>query len=183
MASLVVEDVDFSEDVGNGPRVQCQSRLRFRRPATGVSGHESLSESDESLFSPVRGPLGRGEDSREAKFEVDDDSTGDEATSGEDASAVEDGVERVREIDDDEEDPDFAGAFVSTEDRVEVEPVDSMSECARVNFTVLISSSRGVRKETRFSAGKRGRAEVIFRGIICRIGPLDSMEARLCGCL
>ena len=182
MASLVVEDVDFSEDVGNGPRVQCQSRLRFRRPATGVSGHESLSESDESLFSPVRGPFGRGEDSREAKFEVEDDSTGDEETKGEDASDVEDGVERDSEIEEDE-DPELGGAFASTEERVEVDPVDSISECARVNFTVLISSSSGVRKETRFSAGKRGRAEFIFRGMSCRVGPLDNMEARLCGCL
>lgn len=178
MASLVVvEDVDLSDVEGRGPRVQCQSRLRFRRPATGVSGHESLSESDESLFSPVRGPLGRGEDSREAKLEVD--ATGDEETSGEDASADEDWTES----DSEDEDPELGGVFASTEESVDVDPMDSISECARVNFTVLISSSRGVRKDTRFSAGKRGRVEVIFRGIICRVGPLDRIEARLCGCL
>lgn len=182
MASLVVEDVDFSDVVGNGPRVQCQSRLRFRRPATGVSGHESLSESDESLFSPVRGPFGRGEDSNDAKFEVEDVSAGDDETSGEEASDVEDWTERVKETEDDE-DAELDGAFASTEERVDVDPVDWISECARVNLTVLISSSSGVRNDTLFSAGKRGRAEFIFRGMICLMGPFDNMEARLCGCL
>jgi hypothetical protein len=41
-----------------GPRVQTHSRRRFRRPATGVSGQESLSESDsedESRLSPTFG--------------------------------------------------------------------------------------------------------------------------------
>jgi hypothetical protein len=53
-----------------GPKVQRQSRVRFRRPAIGVSGHESLSSSDdeESRFSPVRGCLGRGELSNDEKL-------------------------------------------------------------------------------------------------------------------
>lgn len=37
-----------------GPSVQTHSRCFFRLPATGVSGHESLSESD-SRLSPVLG--------------------------------------------------------------------------------------------------------------------------------
>lgn len=48
-----------SEDVcwlGSGSKVHTHSLRRFRRPATGVSGQESLSDSDdESRFSPVRG--------------------------------------------------------------------------------------------------------------------------------
>jgi hypothetical protein len=62
VASLVVDDVDLL-DPGSVPRVQRQSRVRFRRPATGVSGQVSLSssEDDESRLSPVRGCFGRGE--------------------------------------------------------------------------------------------------------------------------
>lgn len=60
---------------------------------------------------------------------------------------------------------------------------DSMSECAKVYLTVLISSSKGVRKETRFSAGKRGREGAILRGSSDLAGLLERMEVRLCGCL
>lgn len=49
--SLVEADDDLSD--GSGPSVHLQSRLRFLRPATGVSGAESLSDSEESLLSPV----------------------------------------------------------------------------------------------------------------------------------
>ena len=43
---------------GSAPRVHVHSRTRFRRPATGVSGHLSLSDSsDESRLSPVCGPF------------------------------------------------------------------------------------------------------------------------------
>lgn len=59
---------------------------------------------------------------------------------------------------------------------------DSRSECATVYFTVVISSSSGVRKDTRFSAGNRGR-EAILRGASERAGLLDSIEVRLWGCL
>jgi hypothetical protein len=45
---------------------------------------------------------------------------------------------------------------------------------------VLISSSSGVRKDTRFSAGNMGRLEAILRGII---ELLESIDARLWGCL
>lgn len=52
------DDADELEP-GNGPSVHRQSLVRFRRPATGVSGHESLSssEEDESRLSPIRGEL------------------------------------------------------------------------------------------------------------------------------
>lgn len=176
-------DVDFSEEVdeGRGPKVQCQSRLRFRRPATGVSGHESLSESEESRLSPVRGTFGRGEVSSEAKAVVEGFSAGDVLV---EAEGVESESEsEALDVDEEEEESVLEVGFASTEDRVEVEPLDSMSEWAKVNLTVLISSSSGVRKETFFSAGKRGRAEAIFRGMMSRAGLLDSMETRLCGCL
>ena len=62
---------------------------------------------------------------------------------------------------------------------VKVELEESMSELAQVYLTVLISSSKGVRKETRFSAGNMGR-EAILRGTI-RL--LVRMELRLWGCL
>jgi hypothetical protein len=67
LSSLIVASLtDDSDDLlsdGSGPSVHRQSLVRFRRPATGVSGAESLSssEDEESLFSPVRGDLGRGE--------------------------------------------------------------------------------------------------------------------------
>jgi len=61
-----------------------------------------------------------------------------------------------------------------------VELLDSRSECARVYLVVVISSSSGVRKETRFSAGNIGRVEEpILRGIIARAGLLERMEVRL----
>ena len=62
---------------------------------------------------------------------------------------------------------------------VNVELEDSRSELAQVYLTVLISSSSGVRKDTRFSAGNMG-LEVILRGTI-RL--LERMELRLWGCL
>lgn len=62
---------------------------------------------------------------------------------------------------------------------VRVEPDDSRSELAQVYLTVLISSSSGVRKDTRFSAGNMGR-EAILRGTM-RL--LARMELRLWGCL
>jgi hypothetical protein len=68
-----------------------------------------------------------------------------------------------------------------SEDRVEL--LDSRSEWARVYLVVVISSSRGVRKETRFSAGNMGRFEAILRGIMERAGLLERIEARLWGCL
>lgn len=60
----VVADDDSSADVASsvgdeatGPSVHTHSRCLFLLPATGVSGQESLSdsESDESLLSPALG--------------------------------------------------------------------------------------------------------------------------------
>ena len=74
---------------------------------------------------------------------------------------------------------------VDTEDAMDdrVEQDDSMSEWASVYLVVVISSSSGVRKETRFSAGNMGRVEFILRGIIERAGLFERIEARLWGCL
>jgi hypothetical protein len=60
-----------------------------------------------------------------------------------------------------------------------VEQDDSMSECASVYLVVVISSSSGVRKDTRFSAGNMGRLEFILRGIIERAGLFERIESRL----
>jgi hypothetical protein len=62
VTSLVDDTEDLLSEEGNGPSVQRQSLVRFRRPATGVSGQVSLSSSDdeESRFSPVRGDFGLG---------------------------------------------------------------------------------------------------------------------------
>ena len=69
---------------------------------------------------------------------------------------------------------------VDTDSRdVNVELEDSRSEFAQVYLTVLISSSSGVRKDTRFSAGNIG-LEAILRGTI-RL--LTRIELRLWGCL
>lgn len=167
VASLVEDDEVESE--GSGPRVQRQSRLRFRRPATGVSGQESLSDSEESRLSPARGPRGRGEGASEANEELDEV---EEMDSVVDAVRVDFVLmERVAVG------SDSSDEVVAREESVETE--ESMSECASVYLTVLISSSRGVRKDTRFSAGNSGRAEAILRGV----GPLERMERTLCGCL
>jgi hypothetical protein len=69
-------------------------------------------------------------------------------------------------------------AVDAMEDSVELD--DWRSECASVYLVVLISSSSGVRKDTRFSAGNMGRLEAILRGII---ELLESIDARLWGCL
>ena len=69
----------------------------------------------------------------------------------------------------------------SSEDSVDsVEVDEAMSEWARVYLTVVMFSSRGVRNETRFSAGKRGRGAAILRGVM---GLFARMELRLWGCL
>jgi hypothetical protein len=62
---------------------------------------------------------------------------------------------------------------------VKVKFDDSRSELAQVYLTVLISSSNGVRKDTRFSAGNMG-LEAILRGTM-RL--LERIELRLWGCL
>jgi hypothetical protein len=155
-----------------GPRVHRQSRVRLRRPAMGVSGHESLSSSDEdeSRLSPVRGCLGRGELSSD---DMVDPVSLDEA---EPFSALVEAREwRMAELLESDD------VLEASDERVETE--DSRSECASVYLTVVISSSSGVRKDTRFSAGNMGLEVAILRGIIDREGLLARMETRLCGCL
>lgn len=59
-----------------------------------------------------------------------------------------------------------------------------MSECAMVYLTVTISSSSGIRNETRFVAGNSGRLEdAILRVRTSAMGLLDSMDGRLCASL
>jgi hypothetical protein len=113
--------------------------------------------------------LGRGEGCSEANEELDEDEGMDSVGDAVRAGFVL--MERVAVGSDSSEE------VVASEDRVETE--DSISECASVYFTVLISSSNGVRKDTRFSAGNSGRAEAILRGV----GPLERMERTLWGCL
>lgn len=82
----------------------------------------------------------------------------------------------------DESDPeDVVDMVDEMEESVELD--DARSEWASVYLTVLISSSRGLRNETRFSAGNMGRDEAILRGTTDLAGLLDKMEARWCGCL
>ena len=179
VTSLVVDDVELS-DAETGPSVQRQSRVRFRRPATGVSGAESLSssEDEESRFSPMRGCFDRGELSIEEMVELDfsrDSWSGEMLVSdavieglGSRASCDAEASELVVVVD----------AVDAMDDSVELD--DWRSECASVYLVVLISSSNGVRKDTRFSAGNMGRLEAILRGII---ELLESMDDRLWGCL
>lgn len=152
MVSLV-DDLFEERD----PRVHFHSLLRFRRPATGVSGHESLSDSDESRFSPVRGPPERGELSVDERTGEDACSDGEEGSLGDN--------EDVEARDSDlAEASDSKDEVVSMEEMVSIELIDdSMSKCVIVYFVVLISSSRGVRKDTFFSAGKKRLAGAIFR--------------------
>ena len=55
-----------------------------------------------------------------------------------------------------------------------------ISEWARVNIDVLMSSSRGVRKETRFGAVKIGLEMDILRKRADGRGLFDRMDRRLC---
>ncbi len=67
------------------------------------------------------------------------------------------------------------------EDMVETD--DSRSEWARVYLTVVISSSSGVRKDTRFVAGNMGREGAILRGESNLAGLLVRMDVKWWGCL
>lgn len=127
--------------------------------------------------------MGRGELSREAKAELE--RFGGER--GEPAAAL---VLMASTV--------VAGGSDSSEDVVASEEEDEMDEmddvdssrsaCAlacraeRVYFTVLISSSSGVRNETLFSAGNKGLADAILREVR-GAEPFVRMERRLCGCL
>jgi hypothetical protein len=137
-------------------------------------------------LSPARGPLGRGEVSRDENVEEFDCSEGD-ATDGDDGMSEDDSDELVAMGKDSEDDSDSEGVLISIDATVEPELTDDsrswISECAMVYFDVLISSSSGVRNETFFSAGKKGRTGAILRGIRFRAGLLLRIEVRLCGCL
>ena len=82
----------------------------------------------------------------------------------------------VKVNDDDSDDSDNSDD--STEATEDVKA--SISECAKVYLTVLISSSRGLRNDTFFVAGNIGREAVILRGCSDCAGLLVSIEGRLC---
>ena len=73
----------------------------------------------------------------------------------------------------------------SSEDSDNEEPVSEisdalMSDCAIVYFSFTISSTRGVRNDTFFSAGKRGRIDILRRFARGWIGLLARTEFRTC---
>jgi hypothetical protein len=112
-------------------------------------------------------------DSDAADVELDDaeiDKDKDEGESGDGLDSDDVELLVVKLNDDDSDD--------STEAIEDVEA--SISECAKVYLTVLISSSRGVRNDTFFVAGNIGREAVILRGCSDCAGLLVSIEGRLC---
>ena len=195
LSSLVLVSLD-NECFPIGPNVHTHSLRLFRRPATGVSGQESLSDSDdeESRFSPVLGARDLGDSSDVDSVGELDCSEGDEGIG--DGDAAEDVELDDAEIDKDKDEgegrdglnSDDVELFVvkvndddsddSTEGTEDVEA--SISECAKVYLTVLISSSRGVRNDTFFVAGNIGREAVILRGCSDCARLLVSIEGRLC---
>lgn len=201
LSSLVLVSLD-NECFPIGPNVHTHSLRLFRRPATGVSGQESLSDSDdeESRFSPVLGARDLGDSSDvDSVGELDcsegDEGIGDgdaaeevelddaEIDKGQDEGESKDGLDSddvelcaVKVNDDDSDDSDNSDD--STEATEDVEA--SISECAKVYLTVLISSSRGLRNDTFFVAGNIGREAVILRGCSDCARLLVSIEGRLC---
>ena len=201
LSSLVLVSLD-NECFPIGPNVHTHSLRLFRRPATGVSGQESLSDSDdeESRFSPVLGARDLGDSSDvDSVGELDcsegDEGIGDgdtaedvelddaEIDKGQDEGESKDGLDSddvelcaVKVNDDDSDDSDNSDD--STEATEDVKA--SISECAKVYLTVLISSSRGLRNDTFFVAGNIGREAVILRGCSDCAGLLVSIEGRLC---
>lgn len=118
----LLESDDGLPDPASGPSVHRQSRLLLRRPATGVSGHESLSssEDDESRFSPIRGPFGwikswlvSEPGARPSGGEVDDGALS--------VAVAEFGID---------ESPELVDLVEAMDESVELE--DCKSECARV---------------------------------------------------
>ena len=198
LSSLVLVSLD-NECFPIGPNVHTHSLRLFRRPATGVSGQESLSDSDdeESRFSPVLGARDLGDSSDVDSVGELDCSEGDEGIG--DGDAADDVELDDAEIDKDKDkgegkdglDSDNEESFAvkvndgdsddsddSTEATEDVKA--SISECAKVYLTVLISSSRGVRNDTFFVAGNIEREAVILRGCSDCAGLLVSIEGRLC---
>lgn len=198
LSSLVLVSLD-NECFPIGPNVHTHSLRLFRRPATGVSGQESLSDSDdeESRFSPVLGARDLGDSSDVDSVGELDCSEGDEGIG--DGDAADDVELDDTEIDKDKDkgegkdgldsdneelfavkvnDGDSDDSDDSTEATEDVKA--SISECAKVYLTVLISSSRGVRNDTFFVAGNIEREAVILRGCSDCAGLLVSIEGRLC---
>lgn len=198
LSSLVLVSLD-NECFPIGPNVHTHSLRLFRRPATGVSGQESLSDSDdeESRFSPVLGARDLGDSSDVDSVGELDCSEGDEGIG--DGDAADDVELDDAEIDKDKDkgegkdgldsdneelfavkvnDGDSDDSDDSTEATEDVKA--SISECAKVYLTVLISSSRGVRNDTFFVAGNIEREAVILRGCSDCAGLLVSIEGRLC---
>lgn len=136
-----------------GPRVHTHSRCFFLRPATGVSGHRSLSESSSSdaRFSPVLGERAV-RDKRDTDFGL--------VLLSETAFAKalpfdEPEVESTSVEDDDGEDDEVEASVDTESDDI------SSSEWATVYLVVWISSSKGARNETRFCGGNIGRLVVV----------------------
>lgn len=179
---------------GSGPNVHTHSRLLFRRPATGVSGQVSLSDSeDESRLSPVWGDralnfvrLSRWGNRMTVRGA--DGATSDEDVDGRFALASADStceLESEAEGSLDSDDVEVESAVVASEEResveresVDVDWGDSMSEWASVYFSVRISSTRGVLKDTFFSAGNLGRPDIL-RESTRSIGLFASIECKL----
>jgi hypothetical protein len=127
-------------------------------------------------LSPARGDFGRGELSSDKKDKLGlSDGDGDSESDGGAFAEVSEPVECSSV--EDEESVETVEPVEPRDDIVAVD--DSMSECARVYLVVVISSSSGVRKATRFSAGNIGR-DAILRGLIRLVA---SMDTTLCGCL
>lgn len=160
-----------SPPVGIGPRVHTHSRLRLRRPATGVSGHESLSLSDdESRLSPILGERilssgrpGRkdkrtaegGGENRDAWVNAVEGSDGAEGAAQE--SSIDSCAERTSAIENVVVMVSSGDADLITAASIDTISSDSISECFQTCLVVLISSSSGLRNDTCFSVGKIGR--------------------------
>lgn len=189
-SSAEVEFVSSEDAVpGSGPKVHTHCLFRFLRPATGVSGHLSLSDSDdESRLSPARGerPFNRVRPNRCGNLSA---GRSDKSVEGLELDSVDIDCEldweREGSLDSDEVDEGSSVVVSSVETEsvervsVEEESGDSISECARVYLVFLISSTRGVRKETFFSAGNRGRPDILRESTL-RIGLFANIECKLC---
>ena len=184
-----------------GPRVQTHSRRRFRRPATGVSGQESLSDSDseeESRLSPTLGERnfsfdlpgrndkrtadGGGEDNVDSLNDEEDDC--DDSSGGvEEGSSMVSEAEKVPSLVSDMHTSEGAESVIS--EAVDSDPCDSMSECFHTYLVVRISSSNGLRNATLFSTGKIGRLWLtdILRRSEVGIGLFTRMEETVCDTL
>jgi hypothetical protein len=186
---------------GRVPSVHTQSLFNLRRPATGVSGQVSLSDSeDESRLSPVRGErilsLLRFILCGNRRFAGEVGDANDEGDSVdteivlilryEPSDRWNECEEDVHSPEDSDEVNELGSDMLSSDDIesieseiVEPDSCDSISEWAKVNLEVVISSSRGVRNDTLFSAGNLGLA-TILRDSKRGIGLLARIELSTC---